>query len=219
MIARIGLLFFAVATAAAVAQTGQGSIVGSVTDPTGALIPGAVVRVTQTETGFAYSAVTNEEGIYRVPYLNPGAYEIAFEAQGFKKLLRSNIQVRSTETARVDVALEVGNLVDSVEVGAQAQLLETETSTTGHLVAGETLNTLPSTQMKVQTTLFYMPGVTSQRGDGHVAGQRSRAFVATMDGVSGMEPVRGAVATDRFLATVEQDMAEVKVLTTALPAE
>src|SRR5207247_10569751 len=51
------------------------------------------------------------------------------------------------------------------------------------------------------------------------AGQRSRAFVAAMDGVSGMEPVRGAIATNRFLATVEQNMDEVKVLTTALPAE
>jgi hypothetical protein len=188
-------------------------------DSSSAVIPGVSVRVTNPSTGFAYSGVTNEEGIYRVPYVNPGYYEITYEAQGFKKLARSNIQVRSTETTRVDAVLEVGNLAESVEVKAEAPLLESETSTVGHLVTGESINKLPTPQQKIQTALWLMPGVVSQSGFGHTAGQRARAFNATMDGVSGMEPVRGAVDTNRFLATVEEDMSEVKVLTTALPAE
>ena len=195
------------------AQTGQGTIVGTVSDATGAVIPGVSVTSTNRAT------VTNAEGIYRIPYLNPGYYEINFEADGFKKLLRSNIQVRSSETVRVNVPLEIGNVVETVEVSAASQLLDTETSVTGDLVPGEILTSVPIPQMKIQSILWYMAGMTNQGGYGHVAGQRSRAFQATMDGVSGMEPVRGGVSTNRFLATVQHNMAEVKLLTTALPAE
>jgi hypothetical protein len=95
-----------------------------------------VILAKSTETGFTYSMATNEEGLYRLPYLNPGTYEISYEAQGFKKLVRTGIEVRSTETARVDVTLEVGNVTESVQVTGQAALLETETSMAGHLVDG-----------------------------------------------------------------------------------
>lgn len=191
------------------AQTGQGTIVGTVSDASGAVIPGVAVTATNRDTRTNRNTVTNEVGIYRIPYLNPGYYEINFEADGFKKLLRSNVQVRSAETVRVNVPLEVGTLVETVEVSAASQLLETETSVTGDLVPGEILTSVPTPQMKIQTILYYMAGVTNQGGIGHVAGQRSRSFQATMDGVSGMEPVRGGVSTNRFLATVQHNMAEV----------
>lgn len=205
--------------AGAPAQTGQGSIVGSVTDSTGAAIPGVAVRAVNTQTGFAYSSLTNPEGIYRILYVNPGTYDLTYEAQGFKKLARSQLQVRSTETARIDVALEVGNVVESVEVKAEVPLLEAETSATGHLVTGDVVNRLPTPQQKMHHILFYMPGVTSQKGEGHGAGQRSRAFNMSMDGLSALEPVRGVISTSTSLYTTEQNIGEVKVLTTALPAE
>lgn len=87
--------------------------------------------------------------------MNPGNYEVSFEAGGFKKLVRTNITVRSTETVRVDAVLEVGQVVESIEVGAQATLLETETLSTGHLVSAVQLNKLPSPQMKVESMLWY----------------------------------------------------------------
>ncbi|MGH9720131.1 MAG: carboxypeptidase regulatory-like domain-containing protein [Bryobacteraceae bacterium] len=207
------------ASAFAFAQTGQGIIVGLVNDSSGAIIPSVAVRITNTQTGFVHTATTNEEGLYRVPYLNPGMYEIAFESQGFKKLLRTNIQVRSTETARVDVTLEVGTVVDTVEVGAATTVLETETSVTGHLVTGTELVKLPTPQMKIESMLWYVPGVTSQNGVGHTAGSRSRAFVLGNDGVSGLTPGTGVVGTGRNMSTVEHNMQEIKILTTALPAE
>ena len=142
-----------------------------------------------------------------------------YEATGFKKLVRNDIPIRSTETLGLDVTLEVGNVVESVEVSAGAQLLETETSTTGHLVSGAELTTLPTPQMKIESMLWYVSGVTSQSGNGHTAGGRSRAFQMTTDGVSATNPGEGTVATARNVTTVEHDMEEVKVLTTALPAE
>jgi len=201
------------------AQTGQGTIVGLVSDSTGAVIPAVTVRIANPQTGFVHTAATNEEGLYRVPYLNPGIYELTFEAPGFKKLVRSNIQVRSTETVRVDVVLEVGAVAEQIEVGAQATLLETETSATGHLVTGVQLTKLPTPQMKIESMLWYVPNVTGQAGSGHAAGGRSRTFVIANDGVSGMNPGTGAIATGFQMSTAEHAMEEVKVLTTALPAE
>jgi hypothetical protein len=129
----ITLVFFG---AAVYAQTGQGTLTGSITDSSGAVIPAVAVVIKNEKTGFTYNAVTNEQGIYRVPYLNAGMYEVTYEATGFRRLVRSGVQIRSTETLDLDITLEVGNIVESVEVSAGAQLLETETSTTGHLVSG-----------------------------------------------------------------------------------
>jgi len=86
------------------------------------------------------------------------------------------------------VTLEVGNVVESVLVSAGAQLLETETATTGHLVSGVELTTLPTPQMKIESMLWYVAGVTSQSGTGHTAGGRSRAFQFTTDGVPATNP-------------------------------
>src|SRR5690349_20261660 len=106
----LSVCFLSLLLPPAAAQTGQGTLVGQVNDTTGAIITGVAVRITNKQTGFTYSAFSNEEGLYRAPYLNPGFYEISFEAQGFKRLLRSDIQIRSTETARLDVVLEVGSV-------------------------------------------------------------------------------------------------------------
>ncbi|MEX2261195.1 MAG: carboxypeptidase regulatory-like domain-containing protein [Bryobacteraceae bacterium] len=201
------------------AQTGQGTLTGSVTDTTGAVIAGVSVLVRNQNTGFTYNALTNQEGIYRVPYLNAGSYQIGYEVSGFKKLVRNDIPIRSTETLRLDVTMEIGNVVESVEVSAGAQLLETETSTTGHLVSGKELVTLPTPQMKIESMMWYVSGVTSQAGNGHTAGGRSRAFQMTTDGVAATTPGEGTVGTARNITTVEHNMEEIKVLTTALPAE
>jgi hypothetical protein len=223
---RIGVIFaFGVflalypAVTAVQAQTGRGSITGLVTDATGSIVPAVSVRLTNKDNGFTYSAISNEEGLYRLPSLVPGFYEVVFEAQGFKQLVRSNIQVRSTETVRLDVSLDVGNVVEQVEVAATAPLLEAETSTTGHLVTGRELNKLPTPQMKVESMMWYVPGVTSQSGYGHVAGSRSRAFNMANDGVGGVTPGTGVVGTGRNMSTAEHAMEEIKILTTVLPAE
>ena len=212
----LGILMFGIAVHA---QTGQGTLTGSVSDSSGAMLPAATVVVKNQNTGFVYNAITTQEGIYRVPYLSVGTYEVAFEAQGFKKLVRNDIPIRSTETLRLDVTMEVGNVVESVKVSAGATLLETETSVTGHLVSGTELVTLPTPQMKIESMLWYVAGVTSQAGNGHTAGSRSRAFQMTTDGVSATTPGEGVVGTARNITTAEHDMDEIKILTTALPAE
>src|ERR1043166_5811250 len=149
MLRRVVSLFVLLSTPTAIAQPGRGTIVGRITDPTGGVVPGVSVRVEHAGTGFTYDSVTNEEGFYHIPYLNPGAYALTFEVPGFKRLVRRGIIVRSTETSRIDVALELGQVSESVEVRAASVLLETENATVGHLVGGESLNRLPTPQPKI----------------------------------------------------------------------
>ncbi len=215
----LGAVFAMTFGLAGYGQTGQGIITGIVTDSSGAAIADVAVRVTDKSTQFVSTATTNTEGLYRAPYLNPSMYEIVFEAKGFKKVLRSGIQVRSTETSRVDVRMEVGNVSEQIEVSAAVALLEVESSVTGHLVTGEELTKLPTPQMKVESMLWLVPGVTSQGGAGHSAGGRSRAFTMANDGVAGTTPGTGTLGTGRNMSTSQHAMEEIKVLTTVLPAE
>src|ERR1700720_3054138 len=133
--------------AAAYAQTtGAATIVGNVTDTTGALIPGAKVIVVNPQTGFTFDAVTNQEGAYYVPYLRPGIYNVVIEAAGFKKYVREGIELRTNDQPRIDVKLEIGSLAESVEVQAATPLLETETTIAGGIMEGQTIVKIPIMQ-------------------------------------------------------------------------
>jgi hypothetical protein len=96
------------------AQIDNGNITGRVTDPTGAVIPGAQVTVTQTAMNFETVAQTNEEGLYRAVQLRPGPYRITVTAQGFKRLVRDSIELRMGQTLQVNLSLEVGAVSDSI---------------------------------------------------------------------------------------------------------
>ena len=120
-----------VASAALLAQTGsQGTFVGTVTDSTGAVVPGAKVTVVNTETQFTSETTTSAEGNYYVPYLNSGMYRITIAATGFKQYVRDGIELRPGVTPRVNVTLEVGAIADSVTVTGETPLLSTESATT-----------------------------------------------------------------------------------------
>ena len=89
-------------------QIGTATLTGRVTDATGAIVPSANVTVVQPDTNFTFNATTNEEGLYRVLSLNPGRYRVTVEAQGFKKALREDIELRVGDTFAADFALQVG---------------------------------------------------------------------------------------------------------------
>ena len=92
------------------AQIGTSTITGRVTDSTGAVVPGATIVVIHTGTNFTFNATTNKEGLYRVLSLNPGMYRITAEAQGFKKSVRDEVELRTGDTLAVDFVLQVGNV-------------------------------------------------------------------------------------------------------------
>src|SRR5260370_17739220 len=153
------LLVFLISAAPILAQVGTSPITGRVTDPTGGVAPNVAVTVVNTDTNFSYTATTNSDGIFRVQSLQPGPYRVTFEAAGFKRLVRDSIELRASDTRPADAVLEVGNVSESIEVKANAELLETETTSSGALVEGNMYYKLPIYQRSVQFTLTVTPGL------------------------------------------------------------
>lgn len=200
------------------AQTATGTILGHVTDPSGAAVPGVAVTAFNPEKGFTTRTVSDDQGIYRFFYLSPAIYKLTFEKAGFSTLDRDGVELRSNDTLTVDTQVRLGNLAQKVEVNAAPPMLETATSTTGTVLSGTQMNSLPIMQRYTWMTMYTMPGVSSMNGF-HIAGMRDRGIGYQMDGISGTEPIRGGVSTNRIMSTTQNAIEEVKMVTTVLPAD
>jgi hypothetical protein len=124
-------------------QEFRGTISGAVSDPTGASIPGAKVTVTEVHTGTKIPAVSDSAGQYTAPFLLPGDYDVAVQAQGFKGYTRKGIHVGAGDHPVIDVRLDVGDIATSVEVTADASQLNTENATVGQAVTTKEVEELP----------------------------------------------------------------------------
>ena len=141
---RIGSILALLATLCSLvfAQT-QSRLTGSVTDDSGAIVAGARVITRNTLTGIVTEAATNESGNYQFPSLIPGEYEVTVEKAGFKKALQSGITLETGITRTVNLRLTLGAVSETVEVTAQAALLESETSSVGQLIERTTVLNMP----------------------------------------------------------------------------
>jgi Carboxypeptidase regulatory-like domain len=213
------LLLAGTALVASAQTTGTATLLGTLTDSTGAVVAAANVTVVNKETSFTSTTRTNQEGYYFVPYLNPGTYQLSIEAAGFKRYVREGIVLRTNESPRIDVMLEVGAVSEQVQVTATAPLLETETAASGGVLGVEQFVKIPILQKLVFRMTLYLPGTQVVNGL-HAMGQRERSMGYTLDGLSGKEPVRGPVnATNQVITSTTDAMTEVKLFTTGLPAE
>lgn len=125
------------------AQDFRGAISGRVTEASGAAVNNAAVTVLNTATNAALKTTTNESGEYSVLYLTPGQYTVAVEASGFKKSQRQNIEVRVGDKLALDVQLEVGAVQDTVNITADAPLLETNSASAGQVIDQRRIAELP----------------------------------------------------------------------------
>lgn len=128
---------------AAVAQNAQGTIVGHVTDSTGAAVAGAKITLTESSTGISQSATTSSTGDYTVTGLNPGNYSVTAEAAGFSKAVSSGLTLEIEQTLRQDFKLAVGNVTATVQVTANTQMLHTDDTTIGQVLDSQTIQSLP----------------------------------------------------------------------------
>ncbi len=201
-------------------QTANGNIVGRVTDATGAVVTGATVTAANPAKGFTTRTTTDEQGVYRLFYLEPAVYTLTFQSSGFSTLERPDIALRSNDTLSVDVQLAVGNVVEKMEVTGVPPLLEAVTSTTGTVMAGVQMNALPVMQRWTWMAMYMLPGVITEGSAAfHIAGQRARGVGFVMDGISGADPIREGTAVTTTASTTQNAIEEVKMVTTALPAE
>src|SRR5260370_6180113 len=125
------------------AQLTNGDVIGTVTDTTGAVIPGAKVTLTNTGTKVAATTTTNGTGDYTFNLLNPGQYTVTIEAKGFKKLVIPGFALAAGDRLRENETMEPGNVEETVEVTAAAPLLQTYSSTVQSTLTEQSDQNLP----------------------------------------------------------------------------
>jgi hypothetical protein len=151
------LTFFSVLSA----QTFRGTIQGTVTDPTGAAIPGAQVKVSSPETGFARTVTTNDQGEYVVPELPLGTYSVTVSKKGLSTTSLDQVPVRVGAVQRADVKLALGEVREQLTVNAEVPMVDTNTDTLGGTIAGEQAAQLPINGRDFTKLAELVPGAVS----------------------------------------------------------
>ncbi|MBL8169427.1 MAG: carboxypeptidase regulatory-like domain-containing protein [Acidobacteria bacterium] len=161
----VSVLFFVLLSGLGVfAQTNRGGISGTVTDPSGAVIPDAKVTVTNKGTNQSQILKTSSEGAYSALSLDPVVYRVTVEAPGFKKAVLENIKVDTASTATVNVKLETGALETIVNVSAEIGLLNTESGTTARTISERQIQDVPLANRSVLDLALTAPNVTGDAG-------------------------------------------------------
>ncbi|MDT7816679.1 MAG: hypothetical protein QOJ42_6595, partial [Acidobacteriaceae bacterium] len=148
------------------AQQITGSIVGTVKDAQGAVVPGASVKATNADTGFSRVATTAGDGAYRIEYLPIGKYDVNVEMAGFKKFVQQNVVLAVDQAQALNVTLAVGASSETVTVSAAPPLVETTTATLGRTVQPAEIIGLPLVNRNAYAELSLTPGVQSNSASG-----------------------------------------------------
>ena len=154
------------------AQLTNGSVVGTVTDTTGAVIPGAKLTLTNTGTNIAAYTTTNGTGDYTFNLLNPGQYTVTVEAKGFKRLVIPGFALAAGDRLRENANMELGNMEETVQVTTSAPLLQTESSTVQSTVTERSVQDLPLNGRNFINLVTAQPGVNAGSPTAISSGQR-----------------------------------------------
>ena len=176
------LAFSAFMVGNAFSQSGTSRITGTVTDQTGAAVPGATVTITNPATGFTKSATTNDDGDFSFPGIPPARYNMSVEAGGFKKSVVTAIRALVDSTIVKNVPLEPGDVTATVDVTSNTieSVVNTQDASLGNNFVPQQITQLPTNLRRVNDLLSLQPGVTR---DGYVAGGRSDQANITLDGI------------------------------------
>lgn len=207
------------------AQT-HGQLAGRVTDAAGAFVPGAEVRAVNIGTNVPSDTRTNAEGNYRLPNLIPGAYRVEIGKEGFKKFVRDIVEVRLGDVLTLDVALELGQIQESITVTSEAPLLESGAATLGQTIDTRRVQDLPSPGNSVIAMVHLSPGVISlapptQSWTPNQGGPTGRIAVAGTKTGGSQFAIDGNTVSNGSSTTINPNpemVQEVRVSTTAYDA-
>ena len=145
----------------AAAQVAVGTLLGNVSDESGAAIPGATITATEVRTNISRTAISNQAGSYTFNNTPPGIYKVEGELVGFKKFTRENVEVSVNTTIRVDIQLAVGTLEESVVVTGEAPMLQTDRTDTGRIIESTQITQMPlGFNRNFQALLITVPGAS-----------------------------------------------------------
>lgn len=219
----------AVLSVAAFGQTFYGTVVGSVQDSTGAVIPGASVTVTSLATGEQRLQETEASGLFRFVNLVPGQYRLEARSEGFKQFVQEPIVVEVEASIRIDPVLEIGEVTEVVEVVSSTPLLQSQTSSLGQVVESRKVTETPLNGRNVLNLVALAPGVVPQGqsmqsptgvnifawGNYQIGGGQSNQSATTLDGA----PVNIGYANLTALVPTQDAVQEFKIQTNNLGAE
>lgn len=198
-------------------QAGSGEVTGEVRDASGALVSGAHVTLTETQTNQSNTSETTDGGVFSFSSVKPGHYALTVDATGFKRFIREEIIVLTGERSRIDVALVLGSASDSVTVREDAPLLRTESSSMGQVISNVEIPALPLNGRTFVSLIGLAAGIALPPGSAlpRLSGSRPRTNEYLYDGISVLQPEPGQVAFFPVIDAIQ----EFNVQTNAAPAE
>lgn len=211
------------------AQVTFGTVVGSVSDTSGAAVANAQVNLTNLGTNEKRTETTNSDGLYQFVNVIPGEYSVEVAQPGFKRILRSPVRVETQSTAKIDLALQLGDVTQTVEVTAQTPLLQPETSSLGTVVDQRQVNELPLNGRNPMNLVALSPSVVPQGGamqnpngtnpfawgNYQINGGMANQSMTWLDGA----PVNGSYINITALIPTQDSLQEFKVATSNLSPE
>lgn len=213
---RVFSVVAACATLAAlsIAQTFTGSISGLVTDQTGAVLGDVAITITEIDQNINYKTQSNETGFYLVGQLQPGNYRIAAEKAGFRKYVVDSLPVSTQQKATMNIGMELGTVAENVQVTAQAQLVESSTSTLGAVVENKRIVDLPLNGRNIYQLAALVPGVFYTR---QLPTQVADTFTANRFIVNGGQESTSDILLDGVPATVAHNISTIPAVS-AIPS-
>ncbi len=220
------LAIFVVFSATAFAQSDNGSINGSVRDPSGAVVGSATVTVKNQATGAERTTDANNDGLYSVTNIPPGTYEVTVSAKGFKKFEATNNKLDPSSTLEVNATLQIGQNTETVEVVASATQLQTETASVQKLITRQQIDALELNGRNPVGLASLVPGAHGgnlqglnfnfNQGPSNFNGSRNPENLITYDGA----PATRTRSNGTSLGAADVDStSEVQILTSSYAAE
>jgi hypothetical protein len=229
MLARYAVAFL-FCSVAVYAQTVTGTITGLVTDPTGAVIPGASVVALDLDTGVNSPTTTDAAGLYRISYLPIGRYQVTVKAPGFGDQTIPAFSLEAVQTATFNVKLAAGTVSQTVQVSDAAPILNTNDPTLGSTFTANTIQNFPLNGLDFSALTLYIPGSVSTAGTSgttsierstyytdtvNLNGNRAQANNFTLDGIDMNETFNNLIS----YSPAPESLQEIKVLTANSPAD
>ncbi len=210
------IVFLCVAGAGFAQSTNSSDLRGTVTDPTGATIPGVKVTVLNLDTGIVTNLTTNDAGLYDAVSIRPGKYQVTFSKEGFNKLVRDAITL-DVGVLSIDAQLTVGAAQQQIEVQAEAPILKTDTGEQSATLRSEVMTQLPNIGQDWQKFENFLPGfqgANNANGALSINGTMPNYFNIMADGGSVMLP-----HSDNFDVAIFETVQEVQIQTSSFSAQ